>query len=255
EREDVGAVVDRGAADLLGRQVGGGAERHAGARQVTRHVGELGDAEVHDLHRAVGGDPDVGRLDVAVDDAVTMRVLEPAGSLRQDVDALRRRQRLAARDDAVEVLAGEVFLHQVRNAVLDAEVVDGDDVAVLQVDGDLRLAEEAVADLRLLGAAGLDRHPPLEEGVAPLVDDAEPAGADLADDGVLADLIHGDVEANPSSQRSWPLRTRASQRLYALSSRSRMRTPSGSCVSNVSPPSALLRRPPGTFLSRKSSSS
>ena len=60
-----------------------------------------------------------------------------------------------------------------------AEVVDGDDVAVLEVAGDLRLLEEAVADLLVVGGAGLDRDEALDVGVVGLEDGAEAADTDL----------------------------------------------------------------------------
>src|SRR4029077_18308710 len=59
---DVGARVDLLAADLLGRHVAGGADGGAVAGQA-RLVGQLGDAEIDDLHPAVRRHDDVRRLD------------------------------------------------------------------------------------------------------------------------------------------------------------------------------------------------
>ena len=86
EGPDVGALVDALAARLLGRHVGGRAEDHARrrcrcarasatatgrARSPTprRSIQRLGEAEVEHLHLAVRRELDVGRLQVAVDDA------------------------------------------------------------------------------------------------------------------------------------------------------------------------------------------
>ena len=77
------------------------------------------------------------------------------------------------------------------DALLDAEVVDGDDVAVLQVAGDLRFVEEAVADLLLLRAAALDGDEATDVRVEAFEDGAEAAFADLLDDLVLSDGAHG----------------------------------------------------------------
>ena len=55
---------------------------------LARH--RLGDAEVGDLHLAVGGDQDVARLDVAVHDAVAVRVAQRGGDLRGDLGRARR---------------------------------------------------------------------------------------------------------------------------------------------------------------------
>ena len=73
----IGARVDGLALRLLGREVGGGPDdlRRLGDRR--RGVGHgSGDAEVHDLDLALFGDHDVTRLDVAVHDACTVRVVE-----------------------------------------------------------------------------------------------------------------------------------------------------------------------------------
>ena len=66
------------AAHLLRRGVGRGHQAQAGARRSSpgrRRVELLGDAEVEQLHRPVGRHQDVRRLEIAVDDAVAVRVL------------------------------------------------------------------------------------------------------------------------------------------------------------------------------------
>ena len=47
-------------------------------------VDRLGQAEVEHLHRAVGADLDVGRLQVPMDDALLVRGLERLGNLPRD---------------------------------------------------------------------------------------------------------------------------------------------------------------------------
>jgi hypothetical protein len=129
-------------------------------------------------------------LDIAMDDTLAVGVGETLGHLLQDLELARRRERLAPVHAVVEVLAGQVFLHQIRHRVLEAEVEDGDDVAVLEIAGDLGLAVEPLADVLRVGGAGLDRYATLQVGVAALVNAGETAGADLAQDLVLADLVH-----------------------------------------------------------------
>ena len=46
---------------------------------------QLGDTEVHDLGSAVAQNPDVGRLHVAMDDALGMGIAETTSDLGQDL--------------------------------------------------------------------------------------------------------------------------------------------------------------------------
>ena len=74
---EVGTGVDGFALGLLGGEVGGGAEDRGCLGDRRRRVGDgAGDAEVHDLDLVVLGDHDIAGLDVAVDDARAVRVLE-----------------------------------------------------------------------------------------------------------------------------------------------------------------------------------
>ena len=73
-------------------------------RRVPRLPGELGDAEVEDLHHAVAGHEEVSRFHVAVDDPVCVRLGEPAGGLDGDLEGFLDRQG-AAGDAALEALA------------------------------------------------------------------------------------------------------------------------------------------------------
>ncbi len=72
ERPDIGPHIAALADEMLGRHVGDGADRRAGARQ-RRAAGQLGDAEVEDLHLAATREHDVRRLDVAMDDVGVVR--------------------------------------------------------------------------------------------------------------------------------------------------------------------------------------
>ena len=196
-REHVRAPVDRLAADLLGREVGGGAQRDPRLRQVRLGLERLGDAEVHDLDGAVVQDADVGGLDVAVHDVGVVRVGEAVGDRHQDLDLAGDRDRIAALDLLVEVLSGQELLDDVGDAVLDAEVVDRGDVAVVEVPGELGLAEETVLDLLVVDLTGLDRDGPLDEGIAPAVDGTEAAHADLFGDLVFSDFLEHPSRLDP----------------------------------------------------------
>ena len=66
----------------------------------------LGEAEVEDLHLAVRRDLHVGGLQVAVDDALLVRLLERLGDLPRDRERLVDRDRPALQPLG-EVLAGD----------------------------------------------------------------------------------------------------------------------------------------------------
>ena len=77
---DVGSGVDVLAEELLGRHVGDGPDGAAGPGQAGL-AGDLGQAEIGDPGDALLRDEDVGRLDVAVDDAVRMGGGQAVGDL------------------------------------------------------------------------------------------------------------------------------------------------------------------------------
>ena len=152
-REDVAAPVEGLGADLLGAHVVDGPDHHAALGEVG--PAQLGDPEVHDLHGAVVEQPDVRRLDVAVDDPVLVGVGEAAADLDHDVEHLGEEQRLAGADQGLEVGAGQELHGDERHAAVLAQLVDGDDVGVLQARRRLGLDLEAAAALLVEGA--LDR--------------------------------------------------------------------------------------------------
>ena len=180
----VGAAVHLRALHLLGRHVVGGAHDRARARggghREARHP------EVHDLHRPVHGEEDVGGLDVAVDDARVVRAGEPVQELHDDVHLPLQGQGPRAAEDVEEVLALEQLHRDVgRAVVVVAQVEHGEDVGVDDLGHRPRLALEArllvgvASDLR---EHDLEGDVPLQHGIAGVVDDAHGAPAHTADD-------------------------------------------------------------------------
>ena len=92
ERPDVGGRPDAAEPDLLRRHVRGAPDRlvRPGDPGVLL---ELGDAEVEDLHQSVGTEHHVRRLDVAMHDALGVRLGEPVGDLGGDRARSRRLDR------------------------------------------------------------------------------------------------------------------------------------------------------------------
>jgi hypothetical protein len=109
EGEDVGARIDLPAFDLLRGKVPGGAEGDSGLGELADRVLRLGDAEVEDLDGAVLEYPDVGRLDVAVDDPPAMCEVEGLADREEDRDDGPRSLKVPAAASG-EVEAGEKLL-------------------------------------------------------------------------------------------------------------------------------------------------
>ena len=101
ERVDVARHAQRLAADLLGR----GVVARVGAADELRQrrlagplprfvIQQLGHTEVEQPHLAVGGDEDVARLEVAMDDQPRVRMCDRLGNLQEQAQALRHGQRV-----------------------------------------------------------------------------------------------------------------------------------------------------------------
>ena len=130
EGPDIGAAIDRAPAGLFRRHIGGRAEDHAhlrawpavacgeGSRRHRRRVHRrparrvrihgFRQTEVEHLHRAVGADFDVLRLQIAMDDAGFVRGLERVGDLLRDRQRVGQWHR-AARDERGQILALDEF--------------------------------------------------------------------------------------------------------------------------------------------------
>src|SRR5262249_50637748 len=196
--------VDRFSARLLGRHVGGGPEddarlRHGGRRHRRRaqYVGgdadvarararlaRFGEAEIEHLDGAVVAHPDVGPLQIAVNDALLVRGLEGGGDLPRD------RQRLVDGNwplrDAIRKRCAVDELHHER---LDGrgllEPVDCGNVRMVERREQLGLPLKPRQALRVGGGLGrqdLDRDLALQPGVGRAIDLPHAAFAQLPED-------------------------------------------------------------------------
>ncbi len=128
---------------------------------------------------AVGlGHLDVLGLDVAVDDAARVGVVERLAEVGADLADFAVGE-LAGVGEAGQGRALDQLADQQRVAVLLAELVEGDDAGMVEPGRGLGLAQDPPAGLALL-LDRLDRDRALEATVPGLVDDAEAAAADAA---------------------------------------------------------------------------
>ncbi len=156
---------------------------------------DVGDAEIHDFDLAVVAQHDVAGLEIAMDDAFAVHVVEALGALVDHVDDLVGSQCLAAGDVFLQRHAVDELHHNVIQVVFLAGVVDADDRRVVHPPGAVNLGEECLAQLlarRRIQVTGrvrdLDCDGALHERVEGLIDDAHRAAADAALDLVLGDL-------------------------------------------------------------------
>ena len=173
-----------------GRLAGEAVESSGSARRV-RGV-HLREAEVEELDAAIGGDEDVGRLDVPMADAL----LVGGGERARDLDAVL--ERLAIGDGAPvhplpQRLAFQQLGDDVGDLALGADVEDGQDVGVVQRAGGPGFEVQA-ADVLGRGqgrADDLDRDVAPQARVAGAVDLAHASGAEPPHDLVRSEAIAG----------------------------------------------------------------
>ena len=147
-----------------------------------RAFGDAGNAEVENLQPAMLIDHEVGRLDVPMNDAGFVRVLQTGAQLHHQPELLRDRHRLAALDLLGQGLAPDVLHHDERRALELAGVVDVDDVGMVQRGERPGLTGKPLAQIARIevGEQQLERDEPVGVGVgiASQVERAHPAGPD-----------------------------------------------------------------------------
>ena len=174
---------DLAAGELLGRHVG----RRAGADRLTRTRPARPKSVMRTLAAAV--EHDVGRLEVAVEDAALVRRGEAGADLARDLEAALLREAADAPEQRREILAVHVLHRQERVPVDLADVVDAADVGMRD------LARHAHFGVELRQARGIaidvrrqelqrDRLPELQ--IVGAIDLAHAAAAEAADDAVAA---------------------------------------------------------------------
>jgi hypothetical protein len=193
QREQVAAGVQHGPRDLLGRHVARRAPGVAPARDLAR--GRARDAEVQELRLARLQHHHVAGLDVAMDDAGLVGVVQGARQLRGDAQRLAPARAGALGDDvgqraSLQVLErdeGQVRLLVPPEVVHDHAVGMGDAGGQAGFPQEALLGQAALVERHREGQADdLERDGPVQDGVARAIDDAHRALADLGLDVVAA---------------------------------------------------------------------
>ena len=219
DRVQVAARISGLPADLLGGQVLHRPRHRAGLGRRAVGVGP-GEAEVGHLGRAIRRDDDVLRLDVAVHDALAVRVIDRGEDLPEDVRRLRGREPPLRREDVPQARAPDELHHHVVDAVDRAPVVHGRDVRVIQHCGRASLPAEPVDEpgvARERAMEDLDRHLASQHGVVRAEHLAHSAGRDPLDD-AIAPVEGGQLQAGVAKRHR--LRGRAPSRWLFLPLRS-----------------------------------
>ena len=128
--------------------VGRGAEETGGEGElrVVGGIGEAGEAEVGDAGFAIGGEEDVRRFEVAVEDALLVGVGDGAGGFFEETGGGGWGGETGA-EGIGEGAALDEFHGVVGLPVAVAEVEDGDDAVVAETGGGLGFAAEAACEI------------------------------------------------------------------------------------------------------------
>ena len=134
--------------ELLGRHVLGSADERAGAgERFGVDAGGPGDAEVDQLGQAVGGEHDVRRLDVAMDDTRLVRRVERVADPGQEHRRVVGAETALLLHHLGEIAAIDEFGGDVHVMADPARAFERRDRRVAEPGEQLRLAFEALGDI------------------------------------------------------------------------------------------------------------
>ncbi len=170
----------------------------AGLREL--HAFHFGDAEIGDLRHAFIGNQNICGLYVAMYHAAAVGIIECLGHLLGDIECLRHRQRPAGG------IGHHTFerapLHELHHQIglppgVFGDVVNRHDAAVRHLSRGARFAVKAllvafeVLGGKISGQNDLDGHRAVNLRINRLIDRTHSAAAQLLDNFVAADAIHG----------------------------------------------------------------
>jgi hypothetical protein len=157
---------------------------------LSRRLSHLGEAEVENRRVPASGDEDIGRLDVAVDDAVRMRGVERIGNLDGEIEKLLDRDPLTP-GLIRQHLPIEQFHDEKVLSVALPDVIQRADVRVTQLRDRSGFSLEALASIgrrRNVRRQDFNRHLATQTCVCRFVHLAHSARADPGGDFIWAEM-------------------------------------------------------------------
>ena len=152
ERKNIRSRTEGFMRDVFGRHIG------RCSHQITRFRALVVDAprhsKVHHPRNAVGAEQDIRRLDVAMNDALAVRITNGIQNLHGQRDAAHWRDRSLFFQHLGQSWAIDKLEHQIRLPVLLASIEQGDDIRVLQTTNRTRLGQEALHTRGRCGRCG-----------------------------------------------------------------------------------------------------
>ena len=116
QRKNIRTAIHAFAAELFGSHICGRAHHLTRKGQLAQI--QLGDAEVGNLGVSVFGDQDVRRLDVTVDYALRVRIVERLGQFFGELERVGKRQFLFTDKNLVQGFAGNEFENNIRTLIV-----------------------------------------------------------------------------------------------------------------------------------------
>jgi hypothetical protein len=199
QRIHIAAPIQRQPVGLLRRHIRRRADDHAAGQLAAQHAG---DAEVAQVGVAVFIQHDVAGLQIAVDDALLVRVIQRQRHLTQRLFQLIHLG-LAAPDELLQAAPGQIAHDDIGQALVLAVIVDGQDVGMFQVGDDIHLALETFVKagvVQQMTRQHFDGNRAVHRLLAGAVHRRHAAPPDLVEDFVLSQLfadqfVAGDVFA------------------------------------------------------------